>query len=108
MMEFVVGTDEYMFVEPIETTGMLGNQTWQSIVATATYAIYKDDEPLTTGNAVVQPTPVNGVVDNKFKCRIAPDSTWDQGRYALYLKITDIPGFAEKPRFGPFVFDVIQ
>lgn len=108
-MEFIVGTDEYMFVTPTETTGLLSD-TFENLGVTATYSIYPDDETLSDSDAIVLNQAVQDLKDNTFFCRIAPDNTdpWSQGQYALYLKITNIPGYAEKPRFGPFRFGVIQ
>jgi len=106
-MEFVVGTEEYMFIAVTETTGELTN-TLELLGAAASYSIYEDDRPLTTPNSVVDGMVVQGIEGDTFKCKVAPLSSWTKGRYALYLKITNIPGFAEKPRFGPFIFNVIQ
>lgn len=106
-MEFIAGTDEYMFVEVTETTGEL-TDTFETLGATATFSIYKDDESLVTANAVEEDTAVAEITGNVFKCRINPDVTWDNGKYQLFLKVTNIPGYAEKPRFGPFKFTVLQ
>jgi hypothetical protein len=106
-VEFIVGTDEYLFVEPTETTGEL-TQTFEALGASATYSVFPDDMLLADANAKVLNQNVNEITGNVFKCRINPDDSWDQGTYALYLKITDIPGYAEKPRFGPFRFGVVK
>ena len=103
MMEFIVGTQEYMHLKVVETTRQLQNY----IGTVAVYDIYPDGEALIPQNAVVSNQPVNELQDNIFKCLVAPDVTWLDGIYSLYLTLVDIPNWLEKPRFGPFRFGVV-
>lgn len=103
-MEFIVNTVEDMLIKVNDTS----KQITTLDTATAVYDIYHDDEPLIPINAVVQNAVPTSILNNVFRCSIAPILAWGgNGKFALYLHMTNIPGRPETPRLGPFRFGVV-